>query len=44
VPATNGHFTQTLTLGRAGRYSVVARTQADAENLAGASSPLAVTV
>jgi hypothetical protein len=44
VLASNGRFSQKLGLKRAGRYTVVARTRADAQNLAGASSPLAVTV
>jgi hypothetical protein len=44
VLPTSGRFSQKLGLKRAGRYTAVARTRADAQNLAGASAPLVITV
>src|ERR1019366_2894471 len=44
VGVTNGRFSQKLGLKRAGPYVVVARTRADADNLAGTSPPLSVSV
>ncbi len=39
-----GQFTATLTIRRAGRYAVIARTSADAGNAAGASPAVQITV
>ncbi len=44
VTVARGRFSATIALGRAGSYTLVARTSADARNVAGASRPVEVRV
>ncbi len=44
VTVRQGQFASRLTIRRAGRYVLIARTSADASNVAGASPPVTITV